>query len=854
MADQNVGTVYYEVDADTSKLIASLRNVADQLEGAQRSMGKTDQAADKLTAKLKPTAAAVQNLGKEAGGAGSAMSGLVKIIGAYLSLRTLQSAIELSDQYGQMASRIKNATSSAEEYQMVQERLLATANGTYRALAEAQEVYLSTADSLRDMGYTTAEVLDITDSFSYALVRDAARADQATNAMDAYSKALMKGKVEADGWASIMAATPSIVNGIAEATGRTTAEIKKLGADGKLSVEALNEGLRISREENKALADTMEVSVKDSFTALTNAMQVFIGKVNQSSGASNQLTSNVALLAQALQDPATIQAAQDLAAGVVGAFKTIIEGTKEVVKFVQWAADSMAAAMHGPAAGDVVRISDALDDAKGRAKMLEEEMGKMRLFRLNPFLSESELKAEYQKTKKEVDKYQTMLEDAGKPKLPAPGQTEAPGAPPAPRRKVSAEVADSAKSQKAALSEAEKAAKSNAAAIRKLEEDLVLAALAGEELARTQAALTLNPYATPEQIDQIKGLASELYRLKEGAKNAEVITDLEQNLKLAALSGEELAVAQAKLRLNQYATPEQVQQVEDLARAIFKANEATAARQQFGTGKKAEEYIRGQVSPLSGGQFDDQMARYDAERVAEEARYAAQLERLTQARELQIETNRSYDELEAQYAQEHADRLVQIQQAKDMLLLQSGQKAFDGIAGVMKTAFGEQSALYRAAFAVSKAFAIAQSVVAIQTGLANAASLPFPGNLAAMATVASNTASIIGTIMGANMGGGRQYGGPVQPGSMYRVNETGKPEILNTASGRQYLIPNSRGDVVSNADAVSAQGGAGSSNSVTVNQTIVVQGQVDGYTARQLERKAAMRQQLVVGRLGRGAS
>ncbi|PKG15115.1 tape measure protein, partial [Pseudomonas aeruginosa] len=189
-----------------------------------------------------------------------------------------------------MASRIRNATSSAEEYAMVQERLLQTANGTFRALSEAQEVYLATADTLRDLGYTTSDVLDITDSFSYALVRDAARADQATTAMDAWSKALMKNKVEADGWASIMAATPSIVEGIAEATGRTQAEIRQLGASGKLSVEALNEGLRRTRDENKALADEMETSVADSFTKLRNSMTVFIGKVNESSGASQILT------------------------------------------------------------------------------------------------------------------------------------------------------------------------------------------------------------------------------------------------------------------------------------------------------------------------------------------------------------------------------------------------------------------------------------------------------------------------------------------------------------------------------------------------------------------------------------
>ncbi len=59
----------------------------------------------------------------------------------------------------------------------------------------------------------------------------------------------------------------------------------------------------------------METSVADSFTKLRNSMTVFIGKVNESSGASQILTSNIAELADALQDPEVIRAAQELAAG-----------------------------------------------------------------------------------------------------------------------------------------------------------------------------------------------------------------------------------------------------------------------------------------------------------------------------------------------------------------------------------------------------------------------------------------------------------------------------------------------------------------------------------------------------------
>jgi tape measure domain-containing protein len=333
---EQVGAIHYDVSADTSKLLSESAKAKTWLDRLTSVFGKTEAAAAKNERQLTQTAQAVKQLGQNAQQVNATWSTLTRLMTAVVTARAVQAVIQMSDQYGQMASRIRNATSSTDEYEMVQARLLKTANGTYRSLAEAQEVYLSTADTLRDLGYTTAQVLDISDSLSYAFVRDAARADQATTAMDAYSKALMKGKIDADGWASIMAATPSIVKGVAVATGETEAKIKQLGATGKLSIKALNEGLRQSLDENKKMADAMTVSVADAGTKLRNALTVFIGKVNESSGASKGLTDNVALLADALQDPETIKAAQDLAGGIVASFSSIVAATRDVVGAVQW--------------------------------------------------------------------------------------------------------------------------------------------------------------------------------------------------------------------------------------------------------------------------------------------------------------------------------------------------------------------------------------------------------------------------------------------------------------------------------------------------------------------------------------
>ena len=77
--------------------------------------------------------------------------------------------------------------------------------------------------------------------------------------------------------------------------------------------------------------------------------------------------------------------------------------------------------------------------------------------------------------------------------------------------------------------------------------------------------------------------------------------------------------------------------------------------------------------------------------------------------------------------------------------------AFDTMAGVMANAAGQQSAAYKAMFAASKAFAIAESIINIQLALSEAAKLPYPENLVEYARVASQTASIVSNIQSVTM-------------------------------------------------------------------------------------------------------
>ncbi|PLP41828.1 phage tail protein, partial [Klebsiella pneumoniae] len=113
-----------------------------------------------------------------------------------------------------------------------------------------------------------------------------------------------------------------------------------------------------------------------------------------------------------------------------------------------------------------------------------------------------------------------------------------------------------------------------------------------------------------------------------------------------------------------------------------------------------------------------------------------------------------------------ANQVIEAQ--KNTIISAATQSLFDSTAEIMRTGFGEQSAIYKVAFAASKAFAIADSMVKIQQAIASGAvSAPYPANIIAMASIAAQTASIVSNIQAVS-GVGFASGGYTGPGGKYQ--------------------------------------------------------------------------------------
>lgn len=170
-----------------------------------------------------------------------------------------------------------------------------------------------------------------------------------------------------------------------------------------------------------------------------------------------------------------------------------------------------------------------------------------------------------------------------------------------------------------------------------------------------------------------------------------------------------------------------------------------------------------------------------------------------------LEAHKAYSKQMAEIDKDIAEK----KQQTNMQTLGHVGDFFGNMAEIAKAGGKKQFAIYKIAASaqagISAAMAI-MSVLADQT-------VPFWLKPAAVGTMAALAGVQIAQINSQSYGGGKLYGGSVQSGTMYPVNENGAPELFQSGN-KQYLMPNSRGEVISNNDATGSGGGG---SMVTVN-------------------------------------
>jgi hypothetical protein len=325
--------------------------------------------------------------------------------------------------------------------------------------------------------------------------------------------------------------------------------------------------------------------------------------------------------------------------------------------------------------------------------------------------------------------------------------------------------------------------------------------------------------ATLEGLDRIDQQEREALR-----KNAEL-------LKEKKITAEQAARAITLIELNARQEREDIQRAEGETRR--KIIEEDGQREADLKAKLAEQQRRGAAAAqdaIAGGDPIQQL----------ELRLMRESELLTQYALQDIENAKLYAEAKIALEQETARRVAEIKRREIDVQQQNAIASVAIMADMTAATYSileqggrERTALGKALFLAQKALAVAEILMNTEVAASKAGVQAGLFGIPMAALIRAQGYAAAGTVAGQAIGqvaGGRQYGGPVNSGDLYRINEGGKPEMFTAANGSQYMMPTADGNVTP----AGKVGRGGAAQTVQVTQHFHFSQPQDNRTMQQL--------------------
>ncbi|EAA9303461.1 hypothetical protein BHZ80_28215 [Salmonella enterica] len=163
--------------------------------------------------------------------------------------------------------------------------------------------------------------------------------------------------------------------------------------------------------------------------------------------------------------------------------------------------------------------------------------------------------------------------------------------------------------------------------------------------------------------------------------------------------------------------------------------------------KMADLYADGAISP------DKKILGNIDPLVAIENQYERELALLDYYNQKKLLSDDRYQQLRAEKIQARSEAISQYQNRDARKQLQTQQQLFEGMAGLVQGFAGKSTGAYRALFGISKAFHLAEVIMSSKDAIAHAWSLPFPENIAAVASTAAETGLLTAAVQSVTMQG-----------------------------------------------------------------------------------------------------
>lgn len=218
------------------------------------------------------------------------------LVAAYVSMQGLRMLGGLADEWSELQARVNNAAGSMDAGLDVMDRIAEMARRTYSDLNQTAESWLSNSTALTELGYSTSQQLDLTETLNNAMVVSATRGQRAESVMRAWSEAMALGGLRGDQLNRVMTGSDRLAKALADSMGVGVNQLRRLGSEGKITTEVMF-GVTGQLEKLRKEADEMPPTLADAATLFRNAMLQFVGGTDQASKTSQRLSEVVIGLA-----------------------------------------------------------------------------------------------------------------------------------------------------------------------------------------------------------------------------------------------------------------------------------------------------------------------------------------------------------------------------------------------------------------------------------------------------------------------------------------------------------------------------------------------------------------------------
>lgn len=667
--------------------------------------------------------------------------------------------IDTATQVELLQSRIELYTSSSTEATQIFGQLVQQANRAGTDLQTAAQSFQRFAAAGNDVGISNQVILQFTDNLQKMARISGASSQEASAAIYQLSQAFASGRLQGDEFRSVSEQLPTVLQVLAKQMGVTTGELKQLGSDGEITRDKLLL-LNNATDDINAQFDRMPRTVDQAATALQNNLSVAIAELDQQIGASKFLAKFLDLLAGGVSGVTDLVKAAGEIDKMAQATNNLNAVTSQRESNLKEIADLEKQIQNGyttQSIGGYTKFVNNTADAQKRLtelKKIDVQLTKQQAEAQRGVTQATPLgKGVAENLASQASKLASLnksVTTAGRPdadaakkiknlqeqftytKALANGNYELAAA-----QKLGNKATKDQISSYAALLKQQAEYKQGLKDDKKAQSEAAAAAKrAQKELERNQAAnekylKTLNNKVNAGQYDVQLAREQVQLSLTQGASVDQLTAAYQKSYQVQQQLTLQSQQTEAQSRLNKDATDAERKAVDEQVAALQRQQEAKRLAAQV---SQVQSDVTSTLNPVQGQL--DQINQQEAQRltVAE------------QARQHDLINEQQYQDLKTQIQQAGEQARTNLANANYSLLLQSSADFLGQMADGLAQSKGEQSSAYKAMFALSKAFSIAQASINLWTAVSQAMALPFPANIPFIAQALAYGTSVLGNI------------------------------------------------------------------------------------------------------------